>query len=86
MKEKMTILRDIWEETSFQLERHQANPKCVAQEQAGLKERVDPPYHVPYESEIISFTVRGRTTSMLISRPHWLRQFSLKACCFLNGI
>ncbi|XP_056013260.1 phosphoribosylformylglycinamidine synthase-like isoform X2 [Ostrea edulis] len=74
MKEKMTILRDIWEETSFQLERHQANPKCVAQEQAGLKERVDPPYHVPYESEIISFTVRGRTTSQASPKVAVLRE------------
>ncbi|XP_078326512.1 phosphoribosylformylglycinamidine synthase-like isoform X4 [Crassostrea virginica] len=62
LKEKMTVLRDVWEETSFQLERHQTNPKCVTQEQAGLKERLEPPYHVPFESEIISFTPKGRNT------------------------
>lgn len=62
LKEKMTVLRDVWEETSFQLERYQTNPKCVTQEQAGLKERLEPQYHVPFESEIISFTPKGRNT------------------------
>lgn len=64
LKEKMTVLRDVWEETSLQLERYQTNPKCVAQEQAGVKERLEPQYHVPFESEIISFTSKGRNTSM----------------------
>lgn len=66
----MTVLRDVWEETSFQLERHQTNPKCVTQEQAGLKERLEPPYHVPFESEIISFTPKGRNTSMFSFDHH----------------
>ena len=65
LKEKMTVLRDIWEETSFQLERYQTDECCVQQEQDGLKERHEPPYHVPFESEIISFVTRGRPESML---------------------
>lgn len=60
----MTGLRDIWEETSFQLERFQTDYQCVQQEQQGLKERLEPPYHIPFESEIISFVPRGRPTSM----------------------
>ena len=60
----MTMLRDIWEETSFQLERYQTDDDCVQQEQNGLKERLEPPYHVPFESEIISFVPRGRNESM----------------------
>ncbi|XP_062608746.1 phosphoribosylformylglycinamidine synthase-like isoform X1 [Saccostrea cucullata] len=74
IKEKMTVLRDIWEETSFQLEFLQANPKCVTQEQTGLKERLEPPYHVPFESEIISFSQRGRPTSQPLPKVAVLRE------------
>ena len=34
---KMTVLRDLWEEMSFQLEKRHRNPECVVQEEAGLK-------------------------------------------------
>jgi phosphoribosylformylglycinamidine synthase len=35
-------LRDLWEETSFELDRRQANPSCVEQEHSGLRERHSP--------------------------------------------
>ena len=38
----MTALRDVWEATSFELEKLQCNPVCVAQEQAGLPTRHAP--------------------------------------------
>lgn len=60
----MTVLRDSWEETSFELEKLQANPKCVIQEQTALKERLEPPFHIPFESEIINFVPKGRDASM----------------------
>lgn len=41
-------LRDLWEETSFQLERQQAAPACVAEEQAGLAARVGPSYALTF--------------------------------------
>ncbi|MEE9133055.1 MAG: phosphoribosylformylglycinamidine synthase [Gemmatimonadota bacterium] len=41
-------LRDIWEETSFQLDRLQANPTCVAEEKAGLRDRTGPKFNLPY--------------------------------------
>jgi len=41
-------LRDLWEATSFQLERLQANPDCVQQEEAGLRARTAPPFHLTY--------------------------------------
>ena len=34
--EEMTKLRDTWEATSFQLDKRQANPKCVEEEQSSL--------------------------------------------------
>ncbi|KAK7479188.1 hypothetical protein BaRGS_00029532 [Batillaria attramentaria] len=47
----MTELRDIWEETSFMLERRQANPHCVEQEQEGLKRRHAPPYELTFDPD-----------------------------------
>ena len=46
---KMTTLRDVWEATSFQLEKRQRNPKCVAQEEEGLKLRQAPQWKLTYE-------------------------------------
>nr|XP_056719462.1 phosphoribosylformylglycinamidine synthase [Euleptes europaea] len=42
--EKVGTLRGWWEATSFQLERLQANPDCVAQEEAGLAKRTEPTF------------------------------------------
>eukprot|EP00455_Lapot_gusevi_P028043 TRINITY_DN297_c0_g1_i4.p1 TRINITY_DN297_c0_g1~~TRINITY_DN297_c0_g1_i4.p1 ORF type:complete len:553 (-),score=235.45 TRINITY_DN297_c0_g1_i4:214-1872(-) len=47
----MRDLRDMWEETSFQLERLQRNPACVAQEQRGLRHRTGPRYELSYEAK-----------------------------------
>ena len=40
-------LRDIWEETSFNLELMQTNKTCVLLEKDGLKNRVPPKYFIP---------------------------------------
>ena len=42
-------LRDTWEATSFALERRQANPDCVAAEEAGLRARRRPPWRLGFE-------------------------------------
>jgi len=47
----MRDLRDVWEATSFQLERLQANPDCVEQEERGLRDRSAPPYRLSYDPE-----------------------------------
>mmetsp|Transcript_8863 Transcript_8863/g.13229 ORF Transcript_8863/g.13229 Transcript_8863/m.13229 type:complete len:1223 (-) Transcript_8863:255-3923(-) len=49
--EKTSVLRDLWEATSFQLERRQRNPECVAQEEAGLKSRKAPEWKLSYSPE-----------------------------------
>ncbi|KAG5190290.1 CobB/CobQ-like glutamine amidotransferase domain-containing protein [Tribonema minus] len=41
-------LRAIWEATSFQLERRQCNPDCVAQEEASLRTRAGPAYALTF--------------------------------------
>lgn len=47
----MPKLRNIWESTSFQLERLQRNPVCVEQEEKGLLTRRPPPYHATFIPE-----------------------------------
>uniref|UniRef100_F7GI59 Phosphoribosylformylglycinamidine synthase n=1 Tax=Monodelphis domestica TaxID=13616 RepID=F7GI59_MONDO len=47
VKETVGQLRALWEETSFQLERLQAEPSCVNQEEAALRERKGPRYSLP---------------------------------------
>jgi phosphoribosylformylglycinamidine synthase len=48
----MRDLRDIWEETSFEIDRLQANPDLVKQEREGLRERTGPKYVVPYTPQL----------------------------------
>ena len=48
LKTPMPELRDLWEATSFQLERRQTNPSCVAQEEAFLHARTGPKFTVPF--------------------------------------
>ena len=47
--DKMTALRDVWEATSFQLEKRQRNPECVKQEEEGLKLRSAPQWKLSFE-------------------------------------
>lgn len=49
VEDKMTALRDVWEATSFQLEKRQRNPVCVRQEEEGLKSRQAPDWNLTYE-------------------------------------
>ena len=45
---KMTEFRDVWEATSFHLEKRQRNPECVAQEEKGLKYRKAPEWKLSF--------------------------------------
>ncbi|XP_058415735.1 phosphoribosylformylglycinamidine synthase isoform X1 [Diceros bicornis minor] len=47
LEEPVGQLRALWEETSFQLDRLQAEPSCVAEEEQGLRERTGPSYCLP---------------------------------------
>ena len=48
LEKKMTDLRDVWEATSFELEKRQANPLCVEKEKEGLSSRIAPPYKLGF--------------------------------------
>ena len=69
LEEKMVVLRDIWEETSFQLELRQANPECVTQEREGLKSRKHPPYHMSFTyPEVYSPTKGNSEVEVLLKK------------------
>ncbi len=48
LDEDMTALRDLWEATSFELDRLQADPDCVAEERRGLRTRSAPAYALSF--------------------------------------
>jgi hypothetical protein len=52
----MTELRDIWEETSFELEKLQANYKCVNSEKEGLKTRKAPHWQLTFDPNDINIS------------------------------
>jgi phosphoribosylformylglycinamidine synthase len=49
LNDDMRDLRDVWEETSFEIDSLQANPECVEQERTGLRDRKRPPYALSFE-------------------------------------
>ncbi|PAN26759.1 hypothetical protein PAHAL_5G036500 [Panicum hallii] len=60
LKEKTSDLRDLWEETSFQLEELQRLKSCVKLEKEGLKSRTSPSWS-------LSFTPRFTDENLLIA-------------------
>ncbi|KAJ3678115.1 hypothetical protein LUZ60_001918 [Juncus effusus] len=60
LKEDTSYLRDLWEETSFQLEKLQRLEKCVDLEQQGLKSRKTPNWS-------LSFTPKSTNPNFLTS-------------------
>jgi len=51
LKEDMRVLRQWWEETSYQIERLQMNPKCADQEKSNIFDRKGPIYKISFEPE-----------------------------------
>lgn len=58
----MTAWRDVWEATSFHLEKRQRNPVCVAQEEAGLKLRKTPQWKLTFSPEPTDEIILESTT------------------------
>jgi phosphoribosylformylglycinamidine synthase len=65
LDEFMVHLRDIWESTSFELEKLQANTLCVRQEQLGLSHRTEPKYHLTFTPSLTPESILSST----INRP-----------------
>ncbi|CAL1547204.1 unnamed protein product [Lymnaea stagnalis] len=53
LESSMFELRDMWEETSFVLEKRQSNPNCVKQEQQGLRLRREPTYVLNFDPDLL---------------------------------
>ncbi len=51
LNEDMRVLREIWEETSHQLDRLQADPKCVDEEKKSIYDRSGPDYRLSFTPE-----------------------------------
>jgi phosphoribosylformylglycinamidine synthase len=51
LAEDMRVLRQEWEETSYQLERLQMNPACADEEMENIYDRTGPTYQVPFTPE-----------------------------------
>lgn len=49
LREPLPNLRGLWEDTSFQLERLQANELCVKQEEEGLARRTQPYFKLTFD-------------------------------------
>ena len=52
-------LHDLWEATSFELDKLQSNPACAEQEQEGLKKRHKPAWKLTYEPRATPAECRG---------------------------
>jgi len=48
LDEAIPVLREIWEETSYQLDRLQTDPGCAAEEREVIRDRPGPVFHVPF--------------------------------------
>ena len=48
LRDRMVELRDVWEATSFELEKRQCNPECVSLEQRSLRTRTWPAWQVTF--------------------------------------
>jgi phosphoribosylformylglycinamidine synthase len=66
LHERVPLLRDIWEQTSFELEKRQANVVCVQEEQRDLSSRTSPPYRVTYQLDNIPKIIGNSFNSTLL--------------------
>ncbi len=57
LDEEMVLLRQWWEETSYQLERLQMNPACADEEKENIADRSEPAYSLPFEPEPASAAI-----------------------------
>ena len=67
LDEDMRALRDLWEWTSFQLDRRQADPGCVAEEQSGLAHRRTPSWGLGFDPEPTPTRVMSRAEKIPVA-------------------
>ncbi|MEA2114583.1 MAG: phosphoribosylformylglycinamidine synthase [Thermodesulfobacteriota bacterium] len=57
LDEDMLVLRQEWEETSYQLERLQMNPACADAEKENIYDRSGPVYRLPFTPEPVPWSI-----------------------------
>jgi len=62
-----TELREVWEETSYRIDRLQANPECVDQERSALRSRSGPRFSVPFTPQLTPPSVMESTTKIPVA-------------------
>ncbi|XP_015784827.1 phosphoribosylformylglycinamidine synthase [Tetranychus urticae] len=62
-------MMDIWEETSFELEKHQANPDCVEEERRNLKHRRTPLYALSFDPTHTELRKLNGPDDYFLNRP-----------------
>ncbi|OGW32091.1 MAG: phosphoribosylformylglycinamidine synthase [Nitrospirae bacterium GWF2_44_13] len=60
LNEDMRVLRGIWEETSYQLERLQMNPDCADEEKKNIYARRSPQFKITFKPDITSSAIIKR--------------------------
>jgi phosphoribosylformylglycinamidine synthase len=60
LNEDMKVLRDIWEETSYQIERIQATPLCADEEKKNNYDRRGPAYTITFTPDEMQLNDEGR--------------------------
>jgi len=60
LEEEMPVLRQWWEETSYQIERLQKNPECADQEKENIFERNGPSYNITFKPELTPRRILNR--------------------------
>jgi phosphoribosylformylglycinamidine synthase len=60
LEDDIRDLRDLWESTSFELDRLQANPDCVDEERKGLHGRTGPKLKLTYKPKLTSPAILKR--------------------------
>ncbi len=61
LDEDMRVLRDIWEETSYQLDRFQRNPESVEEEKKNIYDREGPSFSLSFKPEHTAEVIMNRT-------------------------
>jgi phosphoribosylformylglycinamidine synthase len=61
LHESMHVLRQVWEETSYQIECLQTNPDCADEEKTNIFLRTGPSYHLSFEPQPTAAEVLART-------------------------
>lgn len=68
LDEDMPLLRSLWEETSYRIERLQADPDCADEERKNIYEMKRPPYRLTFGTEVAPAIMKKSRPKVAIIR------------------